>query len=121
LRPFLRGLRARDPAKRWHLMLDHASDHTQPEVLEWCAAQRPKITRHWLPYHGAWLNHVEIWCSILSRKGLRRASVGSTRELRSVIHGCIDTWNAHFAHPVQWTSTGKPLAVSHQQFDLAAA
>jgi transposase len=121
LRHFLRGLRARDPAKRWHLILDNASYHTKPEVLEWCAAQRPNITLHWLPYHGSWLNQVEIWFSILSRKCLRRASVSSTRELRSVIHCFIDTWNAHFAHPFQWTYTGKPLAVSHQQFDLTAA
>jgi transposase len=121
LRHFLRGLRARDPAKRWHLILDNASYHTKPEVLEWRAAQRPNITLHWLPYHGSWLNQVEIWFSILSRKCLRRASVSSTRELRSVIHCFIDTWNAHFAHPFQWTYTGKPLAVSHQQFDLTAA
>jgi transposase len=121
LRHFLRGLRARDPARRWHLILDNASYHTKAEVLAWCATQRPKITLHWLPYHGSWLNQVEIWFSILSRKCLRRACVGSTRELRSVIHDFIDTWNAHFAHPFQWTYTGKPLAVSPQQFDLTAA
>jgi hypothetical protein len=121
LRHFLRGLRARDPARRWHLILDHASDHTNSAVLAWCATQRPKITLHWWPYHGSWLNHVEIWCSILSRTCLRRACVGSTRALRSVIHDYMDTWNAHFAHPCQWTYTGKPLAVSPQQFDLTAA
>jgi hypothetical protein len=64
---------------------------------------------------------VEIWFSILSRTCLRRASVGSPRELRDVIHRLIDTWNAHFAHALQWTYTGKPLAVAHQQFDLTAA
>jgi transposase len=120
-RHFLRGLRARDPDRRWHLILDNASYHTKPEVLEWCAAQRPKITLHWLPYHGSWLNQVEIWCSILARTCLRRASMGSTRELRDVIHRFLDPWNAHVAHPFQWTYTGKPLAVSHHQFDLAAA
>jgi transposase len=120
-RHFLRGLQARDPDRRWHLILDNASDHRTPEVLEWCAAQRPKITLHWLPYHGSWLNHVEIWFSILSRKCLRRANVGSTRELRYLIHRFIETWNAHFAHPFQWTYTGKPQAVSPQPFDLTAA
>jgi hypothetical protein len=33
----------------------------------------------------------------------------------------METWNAHFAHPFQWTYTGKPLAVSHHQLDPAAA
>jgi DDE superfamily endonuclease len=39
LRHFLRGLRARDPDRRWHLILDNASYHTKPEVLAWCAAE----------------------------------------------------------------------------------
>ena len=43
-RHFLRALRAHDPDRRWHLILDNASYHHQPEVLDWCAAQRPKIT-----------------------------------------------------------------------------
>jgi transposase len=120
-RHLLRGLRARDPDRRGPLSLDNASYPTTPEVLAWGAAQRPKITLHWLPYHGSWLTHVESWFSILSRKGRHRARVGSTRELRAVIHGFIDPWNAHFAPPFQGTSTGKPLAVSPQQFDLAAA
>jgi transposase len=120
-RHFLRTLRARDPDRRWHLILDNASYHTKHEVLEWCAAQRPKITVHWLPYHGSWLNQVEIWFSILSRKCLRRASVCSSAGLRSVIHRFIDTWNNSFAHPFAWTYTGKPLTVSPQQFDLTAA
>jgi hypothetical protein len=117
----LRALRARDPDRRGHLIVDNASDHRKPEVLEWCAAQRPKIVLHGLPYQGAWLNQVEIWFSILSRKCLRRAKVGSTRELRNLIHRFIKTWTTHFAHPFQWTYTGKPLAVSPPQFDLTAA
>ena len=101
----LRGLRARDPDRRWHLLLDNASSHTkaEAEVVEGCAAQRPKIMLHWVPYHGAWLNHVAIWLSILSRKGLRRAKGGSTRELCYLIYRFIDTWHVHFAHPFQGT------------------
>lgn len=120
-RHYLRALRARDPDSRWHLILDNASYHKKQEVLDWCAAQRPQITIHWLPYHGSWLNQVEIWFSILVRKCLRRASVRSTRELRWVIHRFIDTWNEHFAHPFEWTYTGKPLAVSPEHRDLLAA
>jgi hypothetical protein len=102
-------------------MLANASYHTTPEGLEWCAAQRPTLTLHGLPDPGSWLNQVDSWCASLSRQCLRRASVSSTREWRSVIHCCIDTWNAPVAHPLQWTYTGKPLAVSPQQCDLTAA
>ena len=64
---------------------------------------------------------VAIWFSILSRKCLRRVSMDSTRELRQVIHRFIQSWKAYFAHPFDWTYTGKPLAVSPQHPELLAA
>jgi len=120
-RHFLRALRARDPDSRWHLIVDNAGYHKKQAVLDWCAAQRPKVTLHWLPTHGSWLNQVEIWFSIVSRKCLRRASVRSTEDLRALIHRFIKTWNTHFAHPFEWTYTGKPLAVAPQHYELLAA
>lgn len=109
-RHYLRAMRARDPESRWDLIMDNASYHTKEEVIEWCKRQRPKIEIHFLPKHGSWLNQAEVWFSILSRKSLRRASVGSQREMRELIHRFINTWNEHFAHPFEWTYTGKPLA-----------
>jgi transposase len=120
-RPFLRALRARDPDRRWHLLLDNAGYPKKQAVLDWCATQRPPVTLPWLPTHGSWLNQVEIWCSILSRKCLRRASVRSTPDLRGLIPRFIKTWNTHFAHPFEWTYTGKPLAVAPQHYELLAA
>jgi hypothetical protein len=52
------------------------------------------------------------------RQCLRRASGRSTHDLRALIHRFIQTWNTHFAHPFDWTYTGKPLAVSSQQYEL---
>ena len=75
----------------------------------------------WLPTHGSWLNQVEIWFSLLSRKCLRRASVRSTQDLRALIQRFIKTWNTPFAHPFEWTYTGKPLAVAPQHYELLAA
>jgi DDE superfamily endonuclease len=120
-RPFLRALRARAPHRRWHLIVANASYHAKQEVLDWCAAQRPKVTLHWLPTHGSGLHPGEIWSSILSRKCLRRASVRSPHDLRTLLQRFITTWNTHFAHPFEWTYTGTPLAVSPQQYNLLAA
>jgi transposase len=117
----LRALRARDPGSRWQLIVDNARYPQKQAVRDWCAAQHPKVTLHWLPAHGSWLNQVEIWFSILSRKCLRRASVRSTQDLRDLIHRFIKTWNPHFAHPFEWTYTGKPLAVAPQHYKLLAA
>jgi transposase len=120
-RHFLRALRVRDPNRRWQLIVDNAGSHKKQAVLDWCAAPRPQVTLHWLPTHGSWLNQVEIWVSILSRKGLRRASGRSTQALPGLLHRFIHTWNTHFAHPFEWTYTGKPLAVAPQPYELLAA
>jgi hypothetical protein len=120
-RPFLHALRARDPDSRWHLSVATASSHKKQAVLDWCAAQRPKVTLHGLPAHGSWLKQGEIGFSSLSRKCLRRASVRSPQNLRNLIHRFIQTWNPHFAHPFEWTYTGKPLAVAPQHYELLAA
>ena len=50
--------------------------------------------------------------------GWRRASVRSTQDLRALIPRFIPTWNMHFAHPCEWTDTGKPLAVPAQHYKL---
>ena len=120
-RHFLRALRARDPDSRWHLIGDNASSQKKQAVLDWGAAPRPKVTLHWLPAHGSGLNQGEIWFSILSRKCVRRASVRSTHDLRTLIHRFLTTWNTHFAHPFEWTYTGIPLAISPQHYELLAA
>ena len=120
-RHFLHALRVRAPDSRWHLMVDNAGYHRKQAVLDWCAAHRPQVTLHWVPTHGSWLNQGEIWFSILSRKCVRRASVRSTQDLRDLIHRFITTWNTHFAHPFEWTYTGKPLAVAPQHYELLAA
>ena len=91
VRHFLRALRARDPERRWQLMVDNAGFHKTQAVLDWCAAQCPKVTLHWLPTPGSWLNPVAIGFSLLSRKCLRRASVRSTEDVRLLIPRCIKT------------------------------
>jgi transposase len=121
VRHFLHALRVRDPDSRWHRIVDKAGYHKKQAVVDWCAAQRPKVTLHRLPPQGSWLNQVEMGFSILSRKCLRRASVRSTQDLRDLIHRFIKTWNTHFAHPFEWTDTGKPLAVAPQHYALLAA
>jgi putative transposase len=62
------------------------------------------------PKHGSWLNQVEIWLSILTRKLLRRASFISTDDLRDRIFAFIAYFNRTMAKPFAWTYTGRPLA-----------
>ena len=62
------------------------------------------------PRHCSWLNQVEVWFSVLTRRLLRRASFVSKKELRERVLRFIDYFNAVLARPYRWTYTGRPLA-----------
>lgn len=61
------------------------------------------------PRHTSWLNQVEIWFSILSRRALKRASFGSLGALRARLTEFIDYFNSVLAKPFKWTYAGRPL------------
>lgn len=61
------------------------------------------------PRHASWLNQIEIWFSILSRRALRRASFASKAELRRRLTEFIGYFNTILAKPFRWTYAGKPL------------
>jgi DDE superfamily endonuclease len=62
------------------------------------------------PKHASWLNQVEVWFSILSRKLLKRLSSGSTDELKNKVLRFIDYFNLTAAKVFKWTYNGRPLA-----------
>ena len=61
------------------------------------------------PRHASWLNQVEIWFSILSRRALKRASFSSLEALNRRLTEFIAYFNAVLAKPFRWTYAGKPL------------
>jgi hypothetical protein len=61
------------------------------------------------PKHCSWMNQIEIWFGILSRKVIRRGSFPSTAALRDRILAFIEHFNATMAKAFQWTYTGRPL------------
>lgn len=62
------------------------------------------------PKHCSWMNQVEIWFSILSRRALKRASFSSLDELKTRLLEFIAYFNRVLAKPFRWTYTGRPLA-----------
>jgi transposase len=59
------------------------------------------------PLHASWVNQVEIWFGLLSRRVLKHASFPTLRELRVAVLGFIRHWNQHEAHPFNWTFRGR--------------
>jgi hypothetical protein len=57
-----------------------------------------------LPTHTSWLNQIEIWFSILSRKSLAGASFQAVDQLKTHINDFIASYN-NDARPFVWTKS----------------
>jgi transposase len=57
---------------------------------------------HFTPTGASWLNMVEAWFSILTRKSVRRGSFETVRALIRHIERYLAEWNAH-PTPFVWT------------------
>jgi transposase len=77
---------------------------------QWLESGEKRIILHFTPYHGSWLNQVEIWFGIMGMKCLKGRSFASGDELGLAMTAFCATWDEHFAHPFRWTYTGKGLA-----------
>lgn len=86
---------------------------TQKQRRQWLMSEDKRIVFHYLPTHASWLNQVEVWFSILSKRFLKRSSFHSLQELKEKLIRFIQYYNMEFAHPFAWTYTGKPLAVGN--------
>lgn len=65
--------------------------------------QRPGAPLFYTPKHCSWLNQIEMWLGILSRKILRYGSFKSTFELRSRIADFVEYYNQTMAKVFKWT------------------
>jgi DDE superfamily endonuclease len=126
-------------ATRWHIVTDNLDTHRSESLVHWVAEvsglgdldlgvksksgilatrQSPaaiqadpthRIVFHYTPNHSSWLNQIEIWLSILTRKLLRRASFTSIDDLTARVMAFIDHYNRS-AKPFKWTYQGKLLS-----------
>ena len=64
-----------------------------------------------VPKHTSWLNRVEIWFSVLTRRVLKRGDFRSKAELRNRVLEFIAYFDRTMAKPYKWTFAGRPLNV----------
>lgn len=105
---FLDLVLANYPRGKIIIITDNINTRKGPDAKAWLARHR-RVTFVFTPYHGSWLNQVEIWFSILTSKCLKGRAFASVQELAAAIRRFARRWNRELAHPFEWTYTGKVL------------
>lgn len=84
--------------QEFHVILDNYCIHKKNH--EWLSVH-PNVHFHFTPTSASWLNQVEIWFGILSRKVLRGASHDSKADLKTAIEAFIVAY-AQIKKPFRW-------------------
>ena len=110
---FLKHLDRTIPDGNLHVVLDNSSTHTTAEIYNWLA-KHPRISFHFTPTSASWLNQVEGFFSILTRRSLKRASFPSKAALRRHIEAFLTTWNTN-PSPFVWTKSAHRIVRDHRR------
>ncbi len=99
---FLSFLRAVDESVpkdlQVHVVLDNLSTH---EVSGW-VERHPRFQFHFTPSGTSWLNMVEVWLGILTKRQIRRNSFGSVSDLVKAINEFTAMYQKN-PRPFVWT------------------
>jgi transposase len=104
---FLKKVASAYPGQELHVVCDNYATHKHPDVRAWLA-RNPRITLHFTPTSGSWLNMVEIFFGIITRQAIRRGTHRSVKDLITAIGAFIDGWNDR-CQPFTWTKTADEL------------
>ena len=104
---FLKKVARAYPRHELHIVVDNYHTHKHPEINDWLA-KHPRITLHFTPTSGSWLNLVEVFFGIITRQAIRRGSFASVKELVAAISRFIDGWNDR-CHPFTWTKSADEI------------
>jgi transposase len=89
------------PHLRIHLIMDNGSSHTSRATRAWLAAH-PRFSVTYTPKHASWLNIIEQWFGVLTRRLLRRGDFTSRDELEAKITTFTIRHNKN-ARPYKWS------------------
>ena len=104
---FLKRVARAYPRRELHVVLDNYHTHKHPDVEAWLA-KHPRVTLHFTPTSGSWLNLVEVFFGIITRQAIRRGSYASVPQLVAAIRTFIDGWNER-CHPFAWSKTADEI------------
>jgi transposase len=92
-----------------HVVLDNLSAHKSETVRRWLNhPRRARWHLHFTPTSSSWLNLIETWFSILTRRILTNTSFGSRQDLIDTIDTWASFWN-HNPEPFVWTTNAEDI------------
>ncbi len=110
---FLAAVERAVPAgKIIHAIADNYATHKHPKVREWLAAH-PRWVFHFTPTSASWINAVENFFSVITRRRIRRGVFTSVADLQDAIRTYIREHNRN-PKPFVWT---KPADVILAKLD----
>ncbi len=117
---FLNAVEREVPAgKTIHAIIDNYAAHKHPTVRRWLA-RHPRWTFHFTPTSASWLNAVEGFFAILTKRRLKRGVFRSVADLQAAINRFLDDHNAH-SKPFQWVADPDKIIAAvrraHQALD----
>ncbi len=104
---FMKQVARAYPDRELHVVMDNYHTHKHDDINRWLA-RNPRVTLHFTPTSGSWLNLVEVFFGIITRQAIRRGSFASVRQLVTAIRTFIDGWNDR-CHPFIWTKTADQI------------
>lgn len=110
---FLKQIDREFPRRQLHVVLDNSSTHKTPEVWAWLS-KHPRIQFHFTPTSASWMNQVEGFFSILTRRSIRKADFPSKAALIKHIHAFLASWNDQ-PTPFVWSKSAKTLVRDHRR------
>ncbi len=105
---FLNDVERAVPAgKLIEAVVDNYATHKHPKVKAWLE-RHPRWTFHFTPTSGSWLNAVENFFSVLTRKRIRCGSFHSIVDLQAAIKRYLAEHNAE-PKPFVWTASAASI------------
>jgi len=112
---FLKHVASEYPTGDLHIVVDNYRTHKHENVRTWLARpENARITLHFTPTGCSWLNLVEVFFSLITRKAIRRGSFTSVTELTDAIKRFITSYNTD-CKPFTWTKPADVLISKAQR------
>ena len=97
-------------------MLGNLKTHRTRLVHDW-PVKRPRFHLHFTPTSAPWLNLVECWFALLTRRRLARGAFTSVQDLEEASLAYVAETNAD-PKPFVWTKTADDILASVARFCL---